>query len=261
MTEEYNSILKNDVWEIVPRPIGKSMIDSRWFTRSSMQLMGALKSTRLGLLPEDSLRKRELTMMRLLLQLPRYTSIRTIMSLASCLGWSLYQMDVKTTFLNGMIEEEVYINQPRGFEIHGQETHVCRLKKSLYGLKQAPQAWYSRIDEYLLKLSFSKTCADSNLYFLFDKFDLLVLVLYVDDLIITRNSNQLILWCKKKLASEFDMKDIGLLHYFLGLEVWQVAGEVFLGQGKYTCGDSEEISDVGQQTHVYPYGSKSEVNL
>jgi hypothetical protein len=67
-------------------------------------------------------------------------------------------MDVKTTFLNGVIEEEVYINQPRGFEIHGHDTHVCRLKKALYGLKQAPRAWYSRIDEFLLNLGFTKTC-------------------------------------------------------------------------------------------------------
>jgi hypothetical protein len=118
------------------------------------------------------------------------------MSLASIFGWQLYQMDVKTTFLNGLIEEEVYINQPRGFEVHGHETHVCRLKKSLYGLKQAPRAWYSRIDEYLLGLGFTKTTADPNFYYLFDRSDLLVLVLYVDDLILTGSSEKLIAGCK-----------------------------------------------------------------
>ena len=71
-----------------------------------------------------------------------FTSIRTIIALAATMGWKLYQMDVKTTFLNGEIEEEVYIEQPEGFEVHGKETHVCRLKKALYGLKQAPGAWY-----------------------------------------------------------------------------------------------------------------------
>ena len=79
----------------------------------------------------------------------RYTSIRSIISLATSMGWSLHQMDVKISFLNGVIEEEVYIEQPHGFEVHPRETHVCRLKKALYGLKQAPRAWYARIDIYL----------------------------------------------------------------------------------------------------------------
>ena len=79
----------------------------------------------------------------------RYTSIRSIISIAEEMGWKIHQMDVKTAFLNGFIQEEVYIEQPQGFEVHGKESHVCRLKKALYGLKQAPRAWYSRIDTYL----------------------------------------------------------------------------------------------------------------
>ena len=79
----------------------------------------------------------------------RYNSIRVIISLASMLGWKLHQMDVKTAFLKGQIEEEVYIEQPEGFELHGKESHVCKLKKALYGLKQAPRDWYARIDSYL----------------------------------------------------------------------------------------------------------------
>ena len=79
----------------------------------------------------------------------RYTLIRSIISIAAEMGWKIHQMDVKTTFLNGFIQEEVYIEQPQGFEVHVKESHVCRLKKALYGLKQAPRAWYSRIDTYL----------------------------------------------------------------------------------------------------------------
>ena len=92
----------------------------------------------------------------------RFTSIRTIIALAATMGWKLYQMDMKTTFLNGEIEEEVYIEQPEGFKVHGKETHVCRLKKALYGLKQAPRAWYGRIDGFLVKLGFNKSDADST---------------------------------------------------------------------------------------------------
>jgi len=98
--------------------------------------MGVLTNTRHGLWLEDSPRKMEKTMMRLFLQLPgtMYTSIRSIISVVASMGWELRQMDVKTAFLNGVIEEEVYMEQPQGFEVYGKESHVCRLKKTLYVL-------------------------------------------------------------------------------------------------------------------------------
>ena len=144
------------------------------------------------------------------------------------MGWSIHQMDVKTAFLNGIIQEEVYIEQPQGFEQHERETHVWRLKKALYGLKQAPRAWYSHIDTYLQEMGFHKSDADPNLYYIVVGEDPIILVLYVDDLFIT-GAERLIEGCKKDLASEFEMKDIGLMHYFLGLEVWQEQGHIFLG--------------------------------
>eukprot|EP00253_Pinus_taeda_P014493 PITA_14493 len=141
-------------------------------------------------------------------------------------------MDVKTTFLHGSIKEEVYVEQPEGFEVHDWESHVCRLNKALYGLKQAPEAWYERIDSYLMKLKFTKSEADPNLYFMVENDKPLILVLYVDDLFLT-GADPCILKCKRELAFEFEMKDLGLMHYFLGLEVWQEACEIFLFEGKY----------------------------
>jgi hypothetical protein len=142
-------------------------------------------------------------------------------------------MDVKTTFLNGVIEEEVYIEQPQGFMTHGKESHVCRLKKALYGRKQAPKAWYARTDGYSMSLGFTKSEADPNLYYKVEDGCPLILVLYVDDLFLTEDE-KLINGCKRELASKFEMKDLGLMHYFLGLWVWQRSDEIFLSQGKYT---------------------------
>eukprot|EP00253_Pinus_taeda_P004373 PITA_04373 len=130
-------------------------------------------------------------------------------------------MDVKTTFLNEVIEEEVYVEQPQGFEVLGRETHVCWLRRALYGLKQAPRAWYSRIDTYLQQMGFTKSDANPNLYYIVVGDDPLILVLYVDDLFII-GVERLISGCKEDLAMEFEMKDIGLMHYFLGLKVWKV---------------------------------------
>jgi hypothetical protein len=162
----------------------------------------------------------------------RYTSIRTIIALATSMGWRLHQMDVKTTFLNDEIEEEFYIKQPDGFVIHEKESHMCMLKKSLYGLKQAPHAWYANIDGYLMSLGFNKSVADSNLYHNIVGDECLILFLYVDELFLT-DSESLIVECKRALASEFEMKGLGMMHYFLGLELWKRTDEIFPSQGKY----------------------------
>ena len=120
-------------------------------------------------------------------------------------------MYVKNSFLNGKIEEEVYIKNSKGFELHGKESHVCKLKKALYGLKQTPWAWYFGIDNYLQGLGFSKSIVDSNLYVKVVKNQPLILILYVDDLFLTREKH-LIAQCKRELVSKFEMKDFGFLH-------------------------------------------------
>ena len=147
------------------------------------------------------------------------------------MGWKIHQMDVKTTFLNEGIEEEVYIEHSKGFENFNRELQVCRIKRTLYGLKQAPRAWNTRIDNYFTKLGFTKSEADVNLYHIMVEGKPLIIVLYVDDLILT-GDDQLIKSCKEDLAREFEMKDMGLMHYCIGMEVWQKDGEVFVSQGK-----------------------------
>jgi hypothetical protein len=132
----------------------------------------------------------------------RYTSIKTIIALAAKMKWKLHQMDVKTAFLNGVIKEEVYIEQPQGFEVEDRKSHVCKLKKALYGLKQSPKAWYGRIESFLTSLGFTKSKADSNLYFKVMNDEPVILLLYVNDLFLT-GEEKLITECKKRLASEF----------------------------------------------------------
>jgi hypothetical protein len=153
-------------------------------------------------------------MMRPSLWLLDIPQIRAVISIAAEMGWKIHQMDVKTAFLNGLIEEEVYIEQPQGFEVHGRDSHVGRLKKALYGLKQTPRACYSRIDTYLQQMGFEKSEADPNLYYIMVGEDPLILVLYVGDLFVT-GAERLIVGCKESLALEIEMKDIGPMHYFL----------------------------------------------
>jgi hypothetical protein len=233
MTEEYQSIMKNEVWEIVPRPKNKDVVSSRWLFKIKHAANGSIEKYKARFVTRGFAQKEGIDCEETFAPVARYTSIRTIIALAAKMKWKLHQMDVKTAFLNGVIEEEVYIEKPQGFEVEDTKSHVCRLKKVLYGLKQAPRAWYGRIDSFLTSLGFTKSKADSNLYFKIMDNEPVILLLYVDDLFLTGEEN-LITKCKRRLASEFEMKDLGLMHYFLGLEVWQSPERIFLNQEKYT---------------------------
>jgi len=138
----------------------------------------------------------------------------------------------QVAFLHGSLKEEVYVEQPEGFEVQDRQTHVCRLKKALLWVEASTPGLYERIDNYLMKLGFTRSEVDLNLYFKVENDRPLILVLYVDDLFLT-SAGLLIHQCKRELASEFEVKDLGLMHYFLGLEVWQKLGGIFHSQGKY----------------------------
>jgi hypothetical protein len=229
MTEEYQSIMKNEVWEIVPRLKNKDEVSYKWLFKIKHDADGSIeKFVARGFSQKEGIDYEET-----FAPVARYTSIKTIIALVAKMKWKLHQMDVKTAFLNGVIEEEVYIEQPQGFEVEDRKSHVCRLKKALYGLKQAPRAWYGRIDSFLKSLGFTKSKANSNLYFKIMDNEPVILLLYVDDLFLT-GEEKLIVECKQRLAAEFEMKDLGLMHYFLGLEVWQSPERIFLNKGKYT---------------------------
>eukprot|EP00253_Pinus_taeda_P027439 PITA_27439 len=188
MQEEYSSIMKNDVWEVVPRPEGKSVVTSRWLYKVKHAADGSIEKFKARFMARGFSQVEGVDYEETFALVARYTSICSIISIAAEMGWKIHQMDVKTAFLNGFIQEEVYIEQPQGFEVHGKESHVCRLKKALYGLKQAPRAWYSRIDTYLQGMDFTKSEADPNLYFIVIGEEPLILVLYVDDLVIIVNT-------------------------------------------------------------------------
>eukprot|EP00253_Pinus_taeda_P001731 PITA_01731 len=188
MVEEYNSIMVSDVWEVVPRPQDRSVIGSRWIYKIKYAVDGSVEKYKARFVAKGYAQKEGIDYEKTFAPVARYTSIRTVISLATQMGWEIHQMDVKTTFLNGVIEEE------------------------------APRAWYGRIDGYLQKMGFVKSDADPNLYCLVVENEPLILVLYVDDLFLT-GSSRLIGDCKKNLATEFDMKDLGRMHYFLGLQL------------------------------------------
>ena len=157
-------------------------------------------------------------------------TVRAVIAIAAQHRWKVFQMDVKSAFLNGILKEEVYVEQPPGYEVAGEENKVYRLKRALYGLKQAPRAWYSRIDSYLMSNGFSKSDGEPTLYIKVANENVLIVVLYVDDLIFIGNDKALIGEFKEAMKNEFEMTDLGLLKYFIGIEVKQMHDGIFISQ-------------------------------
>ena len=157
--------------------------------------------------------------------------IRLALAIAAAKRWEIHHMDVKNAFLHGDLEEEIYMEQPQGY-VHNSSL-VCKLKKSLYGLKQAPHAWYAKIDSYLLSQNFMRCKFDPNVYMLRTSDSLLLIVLYVDDLLITGDSCSIIVETKASLHDTFSVIDMGLLNFFLGLEINQSESGVTVSQSKY----------------------------
>ncbi|GJU28830.1 retrovirus-related pol polyprotein from transposon TNT 1-94 [Tanacetum coccineum] len=149
-------------------------------------------------------------------------------------NWKIYHLDVKSAFINGELEEEFYVKQSEGFEVVGQEEKVYRLYKALYGLKQAPRAWYARVDAHLLNHNFRRSSSESTLYMKqFNSKERLIISLYVDDLLVIGSNDHLVKEFKKQMESEFDMSNMGLVSYFLGMEIKQLPNGVHISQRKY----------------------------
>jgi hypothetical protein len=182
---EYDSIVKNSAWEVVPRPVNKSVVGLRWIYKVNKDVDRSVEKYKARFVASGFSRIEGIDYDETFAPVARYSSIRSIFALSAQMGWRIHQMDVKIVFLNGIIKEEVYIEQLEGFDIFSSDSHVCQLKRALYGLKQAPCAWYTQIDNYFIGLGFTKSEADANLYQIVVEGKILIIVLYVDDLILS----------------------------------------------------------------------------
>ncbi|KAL6315072.1 hypothetical protein AAG906_030925 [Vitis piasezkii] len=162
----------------------------------------------------------------------RHDTIRLLLALAGQMGWKVYHLD--SAFLNGILLEEIYVQQPEGFEVIGHEHKVYKLHKALYGLKQVPRAWYSRIDSHLIQLGFRRSENEATLYLKQNDDGLqLVVSLYVDDMLVTGSNVKLLADFKMEMQDVFEMTDLGIMNYFLGMEIYQCSWGIFISQRKY----------------------------
>jgi hypothetical protein len=175
-------------------------------------------------------------------------TVRMVLSVALSHDWPILQMDVKNTFLHGILTETVYCEQPSGFVDSSHSDYVCHLNKSLYGLKQAPRDWYSCFASYITSISFVGARSDTSLFIYRHGADTAYLLLYVDDIVLTASSNVLLRHIIDLLHHEFAMKDLGDLHHFLGLSVTHRNDGLFLCQRQYAL----DILAHGGMVHCKP---------
>lgn len=154
-------------------------------------------------------------------------TLRIILCLAVHYHWPLRQLDVSNAFLHGVLTEDVYMRQPLGYKDSAHPHYVCKLSKALYGLRQAPRAWYALFSSYLLTLGFVSSTTHTSLFILFKGTDLTLVLIYVDDIIVIGSNSAFIQSLIQSLSVKFAMKDLGTLHYFLGLEVSTTANGLF----------------------------------
>uniref|UniRef100_A0A2N9JBE9 Integrase catalytic domain-containing protein n=1 Tax=Fagus sylvatica TaxID=28930 RepID=A0A2N9JBE9_FAGSY len=234
MDEEIKAIKKNDTWELTTLPHGKKAIGVKWVYKMKKNAKGEVERYKARLVVKGYSQQQGIDYDEVFAPVARLETIRLLIALAAQNKWSIFEMDVKSAFLNGYLLEDVYVEQPIGYVVKGQEGKVLKLKKALYGLKQAPRAWNNKIDKYFQEKGFSKCPHEHALYCkVHENGDILIVCLYVDDLIFTGNNPSMFEDFKKAMAREFEMTDIGLMAYYLGIEVKQTEEGIFISQEGY----------------------------
>ncbi|WVZ75489.1 hypothetical protein U9M48_023535 [Paspalum notatum var. saurae] len=234
MHDELENFERNHVWDLVEPPPNCCPIGTKWVFKNKQGEDGMVVRKKARLVAQGFYQKEGIDYEETFAPVARLEAIRILLAFAASKGFKLQQMDVKSAFLNGFIEEEVYVRQPPGFESARFPDRVYKLKKSLYGLKQAPRAWYARLKSFLLKFGFAMGSVDKTLFLLSRGGDTLIVQIYVDDIIFGGSSHALMSSFAEQMSREFEMSLMGELQFFLGLQIKQGLEGTFVHQVKYT---------------------------
>ncbi|GJS15589.1 retrovirus-related pol polyprotein from transposon TNT 1-94 [Tanacetum coccineum] len=233
MQEELNQFIANDVWELVPQPKNMTIIGTKWVFRNKLDENGIVSRNKARLVAQGYNQQEGIDYDETYAPVARLESIRILLAYACALDFKLFQMDVKSAFLNGFINEEVYVAQPPGFIDFEKPDHVYKLRKALYGLKQAPKAWYDRLKAFLIKHEYKTGMVDNTLFTKKKSLNLIIVQIYVDDIIFCSTCQDMCDEFAKIMHDEFEMSMMGELNFFLGLQIKQMEDGIFFNQSKY----------------------------
>ncbi|GKA25222.1 retrovirus-related pol polyprotein from transposon TNT 1-94 [Tanacetum coccineum] len=246
MQEELHEFECLEVWELVPRPDKVMVITLKWIYKVKLDEMGEILKNKARLVARGYRQEERIDFEETFAPVARLDAIRIFLAYAAHMNMIVYQMDVKTAFLNGILREEVYVSQPDGFVDQDNPNHVYKLKKALYGLKQAPHVWYDLLSKFLLSQEFSKGTVDPTLFIRRQGKDILLVQIYVDDIIFASTTPELCDQFSKIMCSKFKMSMMGKISFFfLGLQISQSPKGIFLNQSKYAL---ESLKKYGMES-------------
>jgi hypothetical protein len=219
MEDELSSMSSNGVWDLVEILNEAKKVGCKWIYKTKYDSKGKIERFKARLVAKGFTQREEIDYTETFSPISKKDSFRIVMTLIAHYDLELHQMDVKTVFLNGDLQENVYMTQPEGFVVEGKEHMGCKLKKSIYGLKQASRQWYLKFDEVIKKFGFIENQVDNCIYVKIKGSMFIILVLYVDDILLACSDKNLLHETKGFLSSNFDMKDLGDTSYVLGIEI------------------------------------------
>ena len=219
MDDEYESLMKNGTWDLMPLPPGRKAVDCKWVYKLKEGLHGEKNRFKARLVARGFSQVYGEDYDQVFAPVVRQTTLRLLMTIAGSKNYRVKHYDIKTAFLYGDLQETIFMKQPQGFKRHGQENLVCCLKKSLYGLKQSARAWNQRLDGVLCKLGFKAAKSDPCLYTKTINNKLMYISIYVDDIIIAFDDEDEIRQIGRQLSEQFEITDLGDARHFLGIEI------------------------------------------
>ena len=236
MKIEIKSLNDNDVWELVELPVGRKTVGSKWVYKMKTGADGTVERYKAQPVAQGYTQQYGTDYDKTFCPVVRQESLRVLLALCVQHQLKLHQVDITTAFLNGNLEEKVYMAQPEGLVSAGNEHLVCKLKKSIYGLKQSPRCWNVALDSLLKKICFTQSQNDPCIYYRMSGGDIFYMGVYVDDIVLAAKSDKQLKEVKSALSKQFEIKDMGKLHYFLGMSVVQGddCKSVWIGQPAYT---------------------------
>ncbi|KAM1425821.1 hypothetical protein TB2_017749 [Malus domestica] len=260
MDEELRALNENKTWSITKLPKGMRAVGCRWVYKTKFKSDGSVERHKARLVARGFTQTYGINYKETFAPVAKMNSVRVLLSVAVNHDWPLYQMDVKNAFLHGELKEDVYMQLPPG---HPQEEEgmVCKLHKAIYGLKQSPRAWYAKLSSVLENIGFKMSNADSSLFVRDSSAGKLVVLIYVDDLIVTGDSLTEIQRLKGFLHKKFAIKDLGTLKYFLGIEVASSSKGLLLNQRKYILDLLQESKMLEAKPVATPIACKEKLGL
>ncbi|CAM8954568.1 unnamed protein product [Rhodiola kirilowii] len=234
MNKEISALQMNNTWIITDLPVNQPLTTSKWIFRIKLKYDGSIERYKARLVAKGFTQIEGIDYNETFASVAKMTTVRCLLAVAAIRTWPIFQLDVDNAFLHGSLDEDVYMKLPPGyFKIERAAGKVCKLTKSLYGLKQAPRQWFAKFTEALLDFGFKQSLNDYSLFTLQEGTEFIILLVYVDDVLLTGTSLALITKIKAFIHDRFRIKDLGKLKYFLGLEVARNPNGIFLHQRKY----------------------------